>query len=146
MTKIIVEETTVAVAISDATDDRPPRVKPRLKSAPKIRELFWCDFPKDAQLPEFWKTRAVLIVSHKNTLFGAVTVIPCSGQEQPGNRWAIELPVTIDGLPSWAICDKPTSFAVSRLSSGKRIVRLSEEQYAPILDRMLVWVDPRRKG
>jgi mRNA interferase MazF len=146
MSKLIVEKKTVTVAVAVVEDNRPPRIKPRLKSAPKIRELFWCDFPEDAQLPELWKTRAVLIVSYRNTLNGTATILPCSGQDQQGNKWALELPVTIDGKPSWVICDKPTSFAVSRLSSGRYgVIRLSEEQYQPILDKMLIWLTPGKR-
>lgn len=32
---------------------QPPHLKPRLKSAPRIQQILWCDFPKDTQLPEF---------------------------------------------------------------------------------------------
>jgi mRNA interferase MazF len=132
-------QTTVLVAETD----KPPRKDPRIKAAPKIRQLYWCDFPKDAQLPEFWKTRAVLIMSFRNSLHGAVTVLPCSGQDQGDNKWAYKLPVTIDGAPSWAICDKPTSIAVSRLSTHRTgIVRLSEAEFNPVLDMMLTWLTP----
>src|SRR3546814_4416941 len=65
-------------------------------AAPSIRQLYWCDFPQDAQLPEFWKRRPVIIVSFKNTLHGAVTVVPCSTAAQPGNKWAFPLQTTID--------------------------------------------------
>ena len=119
----------------------PPRVKPRLQAVPAIRELFWCDLPNDAQLPEFWKRRPVVIVSFKNTLSGAVTVIPCSSQPQTGNRWAYKLTTTIDGADSWAICDKPTTVAVSRLSidqNGKR--RLPEAEFNAILALLLKWL------
>ena len=75
----------------------PPYVPPRVTAAPSIRQLYWCDFPHDAQLPEFWKRRPVVIVSFKNTLHGAVTVVPCSTQAQPGNKWAFPLQTTIDG-------------------------------------------------
>ncbi len=34
---------------------KPPHIKPRIKSAPRIRQIFWCDFPHDSILPEFWK-------------------------------------------------------------------------------------------
>ena len=131
--------TTVVVAV----EEKPPRVQPRVTAAPKIRQLYWCDFPKDAQLPEFWKTRSVLIMSFRNTLYGAVTVIPCSGQEQPGNKWAHPLKTTIDGKPSWAICDKPTTMAVSRLSVGKAgLVRLPEDEFNEVLALMLKWLTP----
>lgn len=69
----------------------PPRVAPRLKAAPKIRNLYWCDFPEDAQLPEFWKRRPVIIVSRKRTLHGTVTVIPCSTDPQDDNEWAVNI-------------------------------------------------------
>jgi mRNA interferase MazF len=119
----------------------PPRVKARLKAVPAIRELYWCDFPQDAQSPEFWKCRPVVIVSFKNTLSGAVTVIPCSSQPQPGNPWAYKLTTTIDGDDSWAICDKPTTVAVSRLSldrTGKR--RLPEAEFNGVLALLLKWL------
>jgi len=45
----------------------PPRVQPRIKAAPKHGQIYWCDFWLDAQLPEMWKTRPVVVVSYKNT-------------------------------------------------------------------------------
>jgi mRNA interferase MazF len=141
--KIIEVQKTVTTVVIAQGDEKPPWVRPRVTAAPKLRQLYWCDFPKDAQLPEFWKTRSVFIVSCRNTLHGAVTVIPCSGQEQPGNKWAYELAKTIDGKPSWAICDKPTTLAVSRLSPGKNgIVRVSEDEYKAVLAMMLKWLTP----
>jgi hypothetical protein len=50
--------------------DKPPRVQPRILAAPKIRQIYWCDFWLDAHLPEMWKTRPVVVVSYKNTLHG----------------------------------------------------------------------------
>ncbi|ADU15368.1 type II toxin-antitoxin system PemK/MazF family toxin [Asticcacaulis excentricus] len=120
---------------------KPPRVPPRLKAVPAIRDLFWCDFPEDAQLPEFWKRRPVIVVSYRNALSGAITVIPCSSQPQPGNKWAVELATTIDGTQSWAICDKPTTVAVSRLSpqkGGRR--RLPEAEFNIVLKRLFEWL------
>lgn len=122
--------------------DPPPRKQPRIKAAPRIRELYWCDFPEDAQLPEFWKRRPIIVMSYKNTLSGAVTVIPCSSLDQPENPWAIKLSTTVDGQgPSWAICDKLTTVAVSRRSmdkNGKR--RLSEDEFNSILSKVLTWL------
>lgn len=122
-------------------DDKPPRHRPRIPTAPTIRQLFWCDFPKDAELPEFWKRRPVLIVSFKNTLSGAVTVIPCSSQDQKGNPWAYKLTTTIDGSESWAICDKPTTVAVSRLSTDKAgMRRLPEAEFNAVLTLLFKWL------
>ncbi len=129
----------------DSSDARPPRVRPRLLSAPAIRQFYWCDFPEDAHLPEFWKRRPVLVVSYKNTLYGAVTIIPCSSQPQEGNRWAVRLETTIDGGASWAICDKPATVAVSRLAQDNRgIVRLPELQFNEVLARLLEWLPKPR--
>ena len=62
--------------LSDA--DRPPHVRSRLKQAPKLRDLYCCDFPRDAQLPEFWKRRPVIVIAGDGTVSGAVQVVPCS--------------------------------------------------------------------
>ena len=119
----------------------PPRVLPRLKGTPKVRQLYWCDFPKDAQLPEFWKRRPVIIISYRNTLSGAVTVIPCSTRDQEGNPWAYKLTTTIDGKAAWAICDKPTTLAVSRLyPTHGSIVRLPELEFSGIIGLLLDWL------
>jgi mRNA interferase MazF len=119
----------------------PPKVAPRLVGAPKIRQLLWCDFPQDAQLPEFWKRRPVIILSYRNTLHGAVTVIPCSTQAQPGNKWAFPLQTTIDGRAAWAICDKITSLAVSRLLPDKGgIVRMPEAEFDDMMRLVLAWL------
>lgn len=121
--------------------EKPPRFQARLKASPRIRELVWCDFPQDAQLPEFWKKRPVIILSHRNTLSGTVTIVPCSSSEQNENPWAVKLRTTIDGSESWAICDKFSTFAVSRLSprkEGRR--RLPEDEFNLVLSKVLEWL------
>ena len=125
----VVEAAKATIVTEEA--EKPPREAPKLKARPSIRQLYWCDFPQDAQLPELWKRRPVVIVSYKNTLSGAVTVVPCSSQDQTDNEWAVRLKTTIDGGDSWAICDKLTTVAVSRLtptsmeSSGFRKLNLT---------------------
>ena len=126
-------------------DDNPPRIKPRLIATPKPRELYWCDFPKDAQLPEFWKRRPVVIVSRFNTLHGAVTVIPCSTKEQRDD-WAVKLATSIDDKEgSWAVCNQPCTVAVSRLflpHGGKR--KVSEAEFSAVLVKLLKWLPTPR--
>jgi len=118
--------------------DSPPKIQPRLKSAPRIRQLYWCDFPKDAQLPEFWKRRPVVILSMNATLHGAVTVIPCSTLAQQNPKLAFPLRTTIDGRAAWAICDKPTTVAVSRLLSVQGVVlRLPASEFHEMLKLVL---------
>ena len=124
-----------------SNDQPPPRVPPRLVGAPKVRQLLWCDFPQDAQLPEFWKRRPVVVLSYRNTLRGAVTVVACSTKDQAGNLWAFPLRTTIDGRAAWAICDKPTTIAVSRLSAEKGgVVRIPEPEFHELLALVLAWL------
>ena len=123
------------------SDQSPPKIAPRLVAAPKIRQLLWCDFPQDAQLPEFWKRRPVIVLSYRNTLHGAVTVIPCSTQAQTGNAWAFPLRTTIDGRAAWAICDKPSTVAVSRLLPDRSgITRMPEDEFHALLELVLKWL------
>ena len=61
-----------------ASSNKPPWVAPRIKAAPKIRQIYWCDYWQDARLPEMWKTRPVIVVSYKNTLTGPCLVVPVS--------------------------------------------------------------------
>jgi mRNA interferase MazF len=126
----------------------PPKVDPRLKAAPKIRQLYWCDFPADAHLPEFWKRRPIVIISFKNTLHGAVTVIPCSTEPHAG-PFRFPLRTTIDGRPAWAACDMLTNVAVSRLVQDKGgISRLPEDEFNEMLQLALNWLPkvPAAKG
>lgn len=118
-------------------DTKPPRVAPRLKAAPKIRNVYWCDLPRDAQLPEFWKTRPVLILSKKSTLYGATTVLPFTTKSQPDNPSAYHLASPIDGTSSWVVCNHILTVAVSRLSPPDRVIpRVSQEDFDKILALM----------
>jgi mRNA interferase MazF len=126
------------------TDDsgKPPKIAPRLKLGPKVRDMYWCDFPKDAQLPEFWKRRPVIVIATDRSLHGALTVVPCSSQDQGGNRWAYKLTTTIDhSADSWAICDKPATVAVSRLSVDKSgRIRLPQDEFTEVMKVLYQWL------
>lgn len=123
-------------------EEKPPRVAPRIIAAPKIRQLYWCDFWRDAQLPEFWKTRPVVVVSYRNSLHGPCLVLPTSTDPQDGNPWARKLSIKPDGRSeSWVICNQLSTVAVSRLSQFKgRIPRLSETEFDEILALLLEWL------
>jgi len=121
------------------------RKEPSLKARPKIKQLYWCRFPKDNEWPEFGKIRPVIILSFKNKLYGAVTVIPCSTLPQDENHWAYKLKTTIDGRDAWAVCDKPTTVAVSRLIQHKYgINQLMDAEFNEILSLVLAWLPKPR--
>ena len=122
-------------------EEKPPRVQPRIKAAPKIRQMYICDFPADAHLPELWKRRPVIVLSYKNTLYGAVTVIPTTSEDSLGDPWLHKISKSIDHRDSYAICDKPTTVAVSRLTpADEKILRLDEDEFNLVLAKVLNWL------
>lgn len=124
--------------MTNRPDRPPPRVPPRLRSVPKIRQLYWCDFPEDAQLPELWKTRPVIILSKNAVLSGAVTIITTSTEAPYHPASCFKLTTSIDERESWAICNMITSVAVSRLSQTKNAIpRLPEDEFNAMLKVVL---------
>jgi mRNA interferase MazF len=122
---------------------RPPWVQPRIIAAPKIRQIYWCDFWQDAHLPEMWKTRPVIVVSYKNTLHGPCLVIPTSTEpENARNPWASKLSIKVEGtFDSWAICNQPSTVAPSRFSQFKgKIPLLPEGDFNKVLELLRKWL------
>jgi mRNA interferase MazF len=102
--------------------------------------------PTDAELPELWKVRPVIIVSYRNTLHGAVSVIPTTTVEQASNRWAYRLHTSLDpSKVSWAICDKPMTVAVSRLQPHRTIPRITQNEFNEVMKLLLAWL-PKLPG
>ncbi len=125
----------------------PPKVTPQVRSAPKVRQVYWCDFPEDAQLPEFWKRRPVIVTSYNgHTLNGAVTIVPCTTKEQGNNKWAFSLRTSIEEAKSWAICDKISTVAVSRLTVDRNgILSLPMNEFNEMLKIVLTWLPKVRE-
>ncbi len=104
---------------------KPPHIKPRLKSAPRIRQVFWCDFPHDSILPEFWKKRPVLVLSKNAKLYGNVTVLPFSTKSQPNNpaAYALQSPIkrkkSVDYLQ---LCDNSFSKPSELFTEHSKII------------------------
>ena len=123
------------------SSERPPRVSPRLVAAPKLAHIYWCDFWRDAQLPEMWKTRPVMVLSYKNALYGPCLVVPLTTGEQDTSRWGWELSISIDGQRSWAVCNHLYTVAPSRLSQlGIGMVRVPNAEFNEILNRVAAWL------
>jgi len=112
---------------------------PKLKSAPKIRQIYWCDLQKDFILPEFHKKRPVLIVSKKIKLYDKVTILPFSTKDQIENKNAINLGnVLQNNQDSWVICDYILTISVGRLQPfNKKILRLPEDKFDQVIELML---------
>ena len=130
----------------EGADDGPdaPEASNRITVAPKLGNVYWCEFPADARKPEFWKTRPVIVVSYANTLLGPVLVVPLTTKPQPGNKWAYALPrtpVPRERRASWAVCNHLYTVSCSRLSPihGK-VGRLNEEERKPVIELARQWL------
>ena len=124
--------------------DKPPRIKPKLRAAPKIRNIYWCDFWEDVMLPEMWKKRPVLVVSYKNTLSGPCSVLAISTDPQEGlsEEWGYKLPIQVQkGRDSWVVCNHIYTVSPSRLEQvGGGVLRLDEPNFNSILEKMFTWL------
>jgi mRNA interferase MazF len=122
-------------------EQKPRRVQPRIIAAPKHGQIYWCDFWLDAQLPEMWKTRPIVVLSYKNTLHGPCLVVPTTTEPQGDSPWRWELSISIDGRRNWVVCNHLYTVAPSRLSQVKgRIFRVPNAEFNEILKRVYAWL------
>ena len=123
------------------------RVKPRIKAAPRAGQIYWCDFSKDAHLPEFSKTRPVVILSHNNTLTGHCIVLPASTKPQLG-KWERKLSIRLSNQESWVVCNHICTVAASRLHPHHGTVpKLGVDEFGHILELALSCIPkPKNRG
>ena len=130
--------------MSHARANAPAAIKLRICAAPKVRQIYWCDFPQDRQLPEFGKRRPVLILSYGHVLRGHCTVLPLSTADQSGMsaKWAHRLEYELGkSATSWVVCNHICTVANSRLSQfGKPIPRIDVGEFQQVLARTLAWL------
>ncbi|MFA4939399.1 type II toxin-antitoxin system PemK/MazF family toxin [Brevundimonas sp.] len=117
----------------------------KLKAAPAVRQMYWCDFWSDSTTPEMGKKRPVVIVSYKNSLHGVALVVPTSTDPQEGAsaRWAHKLSFQPDGArDSWVVCNHLYTVSTKRLEplKGTAIPRLSEDEFHQILTLIQAWM------
>jgi len=125
------------------SDNSSNKVLPQIKSAPKIRQIYWCNFWQDSMAPEMWKTRPVIIISYKHVLKGHCLVIPISSKSQQGNEWAYKLSTYIEDkeVDSWAICNHPYTVSNSRLTQFRgEIPLLSKQDFNQVLEKLMKWL------
>ena len=119
----------------------PRRILPRIKAAPKIRQIYWCDFGSSPILPEMGKIRPALIISFRNSLSGHCLVLPVSSgkQEKASEPWAHQLWNGVEAdKHSFVICNHLYTVATARLQpfDAARIPRLGEAEFKDILEKM----------
>lgn len=117
----------------------------KIKAAPKVRQIYWCDFRGDAVIPEMSKKRPALVISYRNTLHGVALVLPTSTDPQVGlsAQWAHKLSFQPDGArDSWMVCNHLYTVSTRRLEPLGRlgIPRISEPEFQAILSLVLRWM------
>jgi mRNA interferase MazF len=115
----------------------------RIAAAPKIRQIYWCDLWNDAQLPEMWKRRPVVVISFRHRLNSVSLVIPTTTIDQTGNEWGHPLSVQVEeGRNSWAVCNQPSTVANSRFYPVKDgpIPLLPIADFNAILEKLNRWL------
>jgi mRNA interferase MazF len=138
--KIHRESSDLATDFSDFKEHPTPPDKfkqLKLKRAPKPREIYWCIYPDDAVLPEFWKKRPVVVISRGSTLRSAVTVLPLTTHDQGTNKFAVNLGKQLGKKDSWVVCNHPSTLSLARFNqTGRATKRMSEEHFDQALALM----------
>lgn len=136
--------TVMTVTVPVVVDDEPdaPMGKVVLKSAPKIRAVYWCNFWKDALRPEFYKKRPVVVISRDNQLNGPIMVVPLTRKVQGGNKWAFKLSENPNpakpGIDSWAVCNHVYTVSCARLEQMQGIVpRMKQADFDEVVRLLL---------
>ncbi len=125
-----------------ADEQQPRGLQPRIGAAPKIRQIYFCDFWSDVHFPEMWKRRPVVVISYRARLHGPCLVVPTSTNPQDDNAWAHKLSIQVDGAQdSWAICNQPSTVAPSRFHPVKgKLPLLPEGDFNAILNLLNQWL------
>ena len=120
--------------MEEQEEDAPIRVEPLIKSAPRARQIYFCDLPKNARKPEFWKRRPVLIISRTSTLYGHFTALPMTTVKQNENKWAYKINSPLEDQEAWVICNHIISLSCSRLHpNNNSIPKLDSETFDTVM-------------
>ena len=119
-------------------------MRTRIGAAPRLRQFYWCDFTTPPVLPEFGKSRPVLVLSPNNTLNGHCLVLPVSTDPQTGReRWAHKIAnPPFDRRDCWIVCNHLYTVSNARLAPPKarKIPRLPAEEFDAVLDIVRDWL------
>lgn len=119
----------------------------RIVSAPRIGQMYWCDFGEDVVLPEMPKNRPVVVLSHKNNLYGTCLVVPTSTDPQDGRsaEWAHRLSFCPDGRrETWVVCNHLYTVSTARLAplQGAVVPKLERAELNAILGKVQKLMPP----
>ena len=125
--------------MTNGTSNTPGKRRIRIRSAPKTRQVFWCDYPdtEHTEVPEFYKRRPVVVLSRKATLHGVVTVVPLSGKPQTDSRNSLKIRSPIKGKSVWVVCNHVHTVSTRRLDAPTGgIPRVPNDVFREILKKI----------
>ncbi|MDE0304226.1 MAG: type II toxin-antitoxin system PemK/MazF family toxin [Albidovulum sp.] len=111
----------------------------RIKSAPKIRQVFWCNYPEleHTEIPEFYKRRPVVVISRKSTLYGVATIVPITGKPQKDSQNSLRIRSPINGRDAWIVCNHVHTVSTRRLDvPAGGIPRIPDDVFQEILKKV----------
>lgn len=124
----------------------PARLEPIIRAAPKLRQVYWCNFGRDRIAPEIWKIRPAIILSYKNTLYGICMVIPVTTRPPSDMTWSVKLTTKLDADDSWAICNHPVTVSTARFTFIRgAIPMITTGEADQIIEKLRNWI-PRPFG
>lgn len=109
-----------------------------IKSAPKIMQIYMCNYPdqEHTEKPEFYKNRPV-VIGKKATLHGVVTIVPITGYPQDKNPNSLRIQSPIDGRDAWVVCNHIHTVSTKRLYIPKGgITKIQENVFQEILAKV----------
>lgn len=101
-------------------------------SVPRVGEVYWVDFPRDAYAPEFEGEHPGIVIRGARRLHDPCIVVPLTSRDQQSRAHALELtknpnPVgRRSGIRVWAVCDHLYTVPLARLrplsdTAGRRV-------------------------
>ncbi len=116
----------------------------RILSAPRPRQYYWVDFPRDAYAPEFVGEHPGVVVRGGTALHSTCIVVPVTSKPQAEARYVHKLSENPnpagkrDGIEAFAVCDHLYTVNVCRLrpilslKGGPIYPRVLEEDFEAI--------------
>ena len=112
---------------------------PRIKTAPRIRQVYWCDYPNSehTEPPEFSKCRLVVVLSRSAALYCVVTVVPMTTKPQRNDKFAVQLVSPLGDRKAWVACNHVHTVSTMRLSSpAGGVPRIPDNVFQAILHKV----------
>lgn len=90
----------------------------QILSRPRVRQVYWVDFPHDAYSPEFVGEHPGVVIRAASSLTDPCIVVPLTSKDQRNRPHTFQLsknPNPRANTPVWAVCDHLYTISIERL-------------------------------